>query len=190
MRDGAKIYLWRRKGEKLPPPHILKQHTINKYRKKYMVKILVESGTYLGQMVDAMRYRFKKIKSIELSKELYEKAVEKFKPYHHIKLYLGDSSSIIPHVIEVLHEPAIFWLDGHFSAGITAKGKLSTPIVEELTSIATSNLAHIILIDDARLFTGADDYPDMGTMNTLISAQFPLHKMEIKDDIIRILPKQ
>ena len=31
--------------------------------------------------------------------------------------------------------PAIFWLDGHYSAGITAMGEQATPIFKELTHI-------------------------------------------------------
>ena len=188
LRDDIKIYAWRRRGALLPPPHILKQKLINKYRKEFAIKVFIETGTYLGQMVDAMRYRFKKLKSIELSEELYKRAKEKFKSSPHIKLYMGDSAAVLPHIIESLQEPALFWLDGHYSGGITTKGKSTTPILEELAAIATLQCKFVILIDDARLFTGEDDYPEINSLKSVITNYFPLHKVEIRDDVIRILP--
>jgi hypothetical protein len=47
----------------------------------------------------------------------------------------GDSGKELPKIVTQLDTPAIFWLDGHYSAGITAKGDTECPIFEELEAI-------------------------------------------------------
>ena len=41
----------------------------------------------------------------------------------------GDSTDVLPEVVEKMDEPTLFWLDGHYSGGITASGEQETPIV-------------------------------------------------------------
>ena len=56
---------WIKNGCSVPPPHFVKQNTIREYQKKYGYKTLIETGTYLGDMVDAPQKQFKTIISIE-----------------------------------------------------------------------------------------------------------------------------
>jgi protein-L-isoaspartate O-methyltransferase len=70
------IAQWGKKEKPMPPPHAVKQQTIQYYAEKYNVKTLIETGTYY--MVEAMRDVFAHICSIELSRELYEKAKRRF----------------------------------------------------------------------------------------------------------------
>ncbi len=180
------ILEWQKRGSPLPPPHLVKRRTIKKYQKKYRYETFVETGTYLGQMVEAQKKRFKKIISIELGEELYKNASEKFKNDNHIKIYLGDSSRVLQKIISELDNPAIFWLDGHYSGGITAKGDLMCPILSELDAIlSTNNFKHILLIDDARLFTGRNDYPTIEELIDHIKHKNTLYEVEIQHDIIR-----
>ena len=74
-RCTAELAEWKRKGRPVPPPHIVKQRTLREYSKRYDLRILVETGTYFGDMVEAMRADFDRIYSIELSKDLYEKTM-------------------------------------------------------------------------------------------------------------------
>jgi hypothetical protein len=82
----------------------------------------------------------------------------------------------------------LFWLDAHWSGGSTAKGTVDTPIVQELKCVVNHVKAdkHIILIDDARCFTGKNDYPTLEFLKKYISGMFPDWIFEINDDIIRI----
>lgn len=138
-------------------------------------------------MIEIMRYRFKKIVSIELDQNLFEKAKAKFLTEKNITILQGDSSKILPIVLIDLHEPALFWLDGHYSEGITAKGKLNTPIVSELKSILEHPIKdHLILIDDARCFVGIDDYPTVEELRTLVLKYNPALNFNVKNDIIVI----
>lgn len=71
--------------------HFIKQKAIKEYALKYNPKILVETGTYLGAMIEAQKDTFNEIYSVEVSKELYRKARTRFRKFKHIKLYQGDS---------------------------------------------------------------------------------------------------
>lgn len=172
----------------LPIPHVIKQNNIRKYRDAYRFQVFVETGTYLGDMVEAQKGRFRQIISIELGKDLHQKALRRFESDPQVTLLQGDSGVLLKEVIKNLDEPALFWLDGHFSSGITAKSDKNTPVVEELKAILSSSINHGILIDDARLFSGHDDYPSIDELCFLVKEYAPRRKVEVADDIIRIMP--
>ena len=57
-----------------------------------------------------------------------------------------------------LEEPTLFWLDGHYSGGVTARGSKETPILDEVDKIlSTKESRHVLIVDDARCF-GTDPY--------------------------------
>lgn len=177
---------WIKNGKMIPPPHVIKQETIKHFQKKYSIKTLVETGTFMGEMVYAQREYFEKIISIELSNELFDIAQKRLKRYKNIELIKGDSSKVLNQLITRITDPAIFWLDGHYSGFETAKGDLETPIKQELNIILKSKLNHIILIDDARLFIGKNDYPTIEELKNYILYKGNNYKFNIEDDIIRI----
>jgi hypothetical protein len=177
---------WKKDGCPVPPPHLVKQKTVEEFRKKYKYNILIETGTYLGEMVEAQKMKFNKIISIELSESLFVKANAKFKSENNIIIVQGDSGKVLPDVLRNITEPVIFWLDGHYSAGITVKGDKDCPIFEELEAIfCYANLNHVLLIDDARCFNGQGDYPTIQELKNYIQAQNGNYQMEVKNDIIR-----
>lgn len=171
----------------LPVSHIVKQNNIRKYAREHGYQILVETGTYLGDMVEAQKGSFRQLFSIELSEELYRKAAERFKKDSQVTILNGDSGMVLKKLLPDILEPALFWLDGHYSSGITAKGDVNTPIIEELKTIFGSAYRHGVLIDDARLFVGEDDYPTLNDLCALVTAHAPERTITVADDIIRIL---
>lgn len=178
---------WLELGKPIPSPHIIKQMTVKEYANKYGPKIFIESGTYLGEMVCSVRSAFDKICSIELDDKLYEKARTRFSKYNNISILHGDSAKVLPKILNHIKEPCLFWLDGHWSGGNTAKGETETPILQELNHILTHTVKdHIILIDDARDFTGKEGYPTLQELRSLILSQNPNYRFEVKNDIIRI----
>jgi hypothetical protein len=184
--ERRKYNEWKREGCHAPPPHILKKRTIEEYRRKYGCLVFIETGTYLGEMAEAQRKRFKKVVSIELGEDLFQKARERFLKYNNITLYQGDSGAVLPRILREIKEPVIFWLDGHYSQGITARGDKDSPILEELKAIfEAGNYNHVILIDDARLFAGKGDYPTIEELDKFIKANNKYYELEIKDDILR-----
>ena len=169
------------------PPHILKQRIVKEYADRYSIRTFVETGTYLGDMVAATRGKFDKIVSIELDVTLWKTAKEKFASYEHISILQGDSSTILPSVVASISEPCLFWLDAHYSGGTTARGETETPIMKELHAVLDREGAgDVILVDDARLFVGKDDYPTVAQVRNLVAETHPDMSLESKDDIIRI----
>lgn len=188
-RDDAKeLSQWIENGKPFPPAHIVKQNTILEYSKKFSVKILFEIGTYLGDMIEAQKNNFEKIYSVELSEKLYTKARKRFREDKQVILLQGDSGLKIEEIINQLYEPVLFWLDGHYSGGITARAEKECPVREELNAIFKSGFAHIILIDDARLFNGTHDYPTFKEIESVIKVNRKKYIIENKDDIIRLIP--
>lgn len=182
------IAQWKKNGKQMPPPHLVKQSAIKNEREKGNYDILIETGTYLGDMVEAQKHVFKKIYSIELGEELYINAVKRFEGDKNVLILQGDSGVVLKELMPLISVPAIFWLDGHYSAGITARGQKECPIFEELTAIfAAKKLSHTILIDDARLFNGTNDYPSIEELNKFISGKTQKFSLTIENDIIKVV---
>jgi hypothetical protein len=181
---------WRRGGMSGPPPHIVKQCVLAEYAQRFDLRILVETGTYYGDMVAAMRPHFDRVYSVELSENLHRLCVRRFKNDPHVKLYLGDSGIVLKKIVEELDRPTLFWLDGHYSAGNTAKGEKETPIFEELGAILKAKIRnHIIIVDDARCFGADSGYPTLAELTSFVNAMRDDLDISVEADSIRIVPK-
>ena len=189
VRSKREYDAWMRNGRTGGAPHIVKQRTVSEYAAAYRCPIFVETGTFQGAMVQAMAQRFETIFSIELSDALFERARRRFRSRPHITLLHGDSATVLPPLVKRLDRPALFWLDGHYSAGETARGIKDTPIYEELTSILdVKTPSHVVLIDDARCFVGQHDYPAIDELRAVVAQKRPDLTFDVCDDIIRIAP--
>ncbi len=186
LRDTI-VRKWERQNRPLPPPHQVKQAVVEEYRQRFNCPVLVETGTFRGDMVEALMRNFKRVYSIELSQEFYEKACYRFRHHPNVSLLQGDSGEVLPRIMRELKQPAVFWLDGHYSSGDTARGSKDCPIYEELDAIMVpgAQLAHVLLIDDARCFVGEGDYPTIPDLTRYIQAKHSRYQVEVKDDIIR-----
>jgi hypothetical protein len=188
-RQKRELFNWEKAKRPVPPPFIFKSGVVREYSIRYNLKILVETGTYHGNMVEAMKMYFDKIYSIELSYHLYNRNVRRFKGIASIVLIQGDSGKEIEKIIRKLNQPALFWLDAHYSGGSTARGKRDTPIYEELSHILNAtNIEHVILIDDARCFGTERDYPSLDEIKSFVNSKRINYKTVVCDDIIRITP--
>ena len=188
-RHDRELRDWLSKGKPVPPPHKVKQEVLREYALRYNLRILVETGTHYGDMVEALKRHFTRIYSIELSRQLFEKSKKRFKADNHIELIHGDSSKELGCIMRKLDQPALFWLDGHYSGGITAQGEKDTPIYEELEHIFNaSHLRHVVIIDDARCFGSDPAYPMMEDLKNYVFSKRSNTRIEIENDIIRIIP--
>lgn len=182
-----KVFLWKLQGKPIPPPHVVKQEAVKDYARRFNVRILIETGTFMGEMIDAVLNTFSEIVSIEFDPALALRAQKKFSKHSHVRILQGDSGKVLPEIMARINNPCLFWLDAHYSGGVTAKSDLETPIVRELSVLLEHPcLDHVILIDDAREFTGQNNYPLLEEVRNLIAAKRPDWIMQVKDDIIRI----
>jgi hypothetical protein len=186
-RDLEARRAWEKQGRPSPPPHIIKEELIRDYAKTFNTNILIETGTYLGDMVHAMKKSFSRVISFELDQTLATQARQRFSSDSHIEIIQGDSGKLLGDYLANINEPCLFWLDGHYSGGITAKGPLETPIKNELTAILSHAVdGHVVLIDDARCFTGENDYPTLDELKSFVAARKPNYKFSLQHDVIRI----
>jgi hypothetical protein len=180
---------WLLAGRPVPPPSLAKQQALKAYARRFKLSTLVETGTYQGDTVDGLKSHFKKIYSIELGQQLFLSAQNRFASNPHIKIFQGNSSQVLPQVLAMTDGPCLFWLDAHYSGGITAMADTDTPITGELRVIlGSSPLGHVLLIDDARLFRGACGYPTLDRLKDMLKELRPGWVFEVKDDIIRFHP--
>lgn len=177
------------------PPQEYKHYVIRHYARKYHCNKLVETGTCLGDTLFKLRKRFTELYSIEVVEDLYKDNKTRFKDIKNVHLYLGDSALKLKKMIEDANtKDAIlcFWLDGHYSGGITGMGGGRVcPIYEELNTIFTmlQNRRFVILIDDAGDFDGVE-YPDINDVKKYIEKIGKNRiNMQIKSDIIRVVSK-
>jgi hypothetical protein len=188
-RQSAELREWESRGRPVPPPHVLKQRVLKSYAARYRTRTLVETGTYFGDMVEAMTRSFDRIYSIELGADLHRRAEERFRSSRHIKILHGDSAIVLGRVITEITGPALFWLDGHYSGDITAKGSKDTPIIDELRVILTApERGHVIVIDDARCFGGDPSYPSIPELERYIRSIRNDVSISVDDDSIRVVP--
>ena len=154
---------------------------------KYAGKIkrpnkFVETGTDEGQMIEMVKDIFKEIYSIEIDKERYDKAKERFKDSPQIHLINGNSGELIPRKAD------LYWLDAH-TAPCTIGKKVSSyhttgicPLIEELKRIKKFKY---ILIDDVSMMTGQCGFPSLSEIAVVVKNKWGI-KCWIENEIIVI----
>jgi hypothetical protein len=178
---------WSRRGRPVPPPHSVKVRLVKQYAKRYRLRTLVETGTYQGAMVRALLPCVERIYTIELDDRWYGLAREEFAGSPKVTVRHGDSGTVLRQVLATIDRPCLFWLDAHYCGHGTAKGSLITPIMQEIAAILDHGTrGHVILIDDARDFTGRNDYPTLDQLRSVVLAAYPRCRFEVDDDIVRV----
>jgi len=126
---------------------------LKKIMELFHADIFVETGTnYRGTTAEAAKI-FREVHTIELSRELFQKATQRLRENSNVHLYHGDSSVVLQEILPLIQGKPVFWLDGHYSGGETARGNENTPIMGEIQLIWQHNIKNaVILIDDIRIF--------------------------------------
>jgi hypothetical protein len=187
IRDARDLLAYQHRP-RIPLPHIVKFKTLINYSRRHNINILVETGTFEGGMVRKCRRHFKHIWTIELDKHLAKKAEKRLFKFKNINVIHGDSASELARLLPSIDEPALFWLDAHYSAGNTAKGITETPLLDELQSIRNHGIkSHVILIDDVRYF-GQGDYPTVAEIEHKLLQINSDYTITISKDILRCEP--
>lgn len=187
-RQAQALQEWRRRPTSGSPPHLVKQAIVKEYARRHELRTLVETGTLHGDMLQGTRTAFTRQVSIELAPHLARRAAQRFAGQTRTRVLEGDSEQLLPEVLATLDGPALFWLDAHYSADDTARGRTDTPIEAELQAVLRHPVAgHVVLIDDVRSF-GRGDYPAIETVERLVAELGADLSVEVADDILRIVP--
>jgi hypothetical protein len=160
---------WIRADFKSPAPQIVKWSVLSRWGGK---GCWVETGTFLGDTTLYLSKLAKLVKSIEPSQKLAADAVSRLKSLGNVEIICDLSENVLDELVAEListgEKDFSFWLDGHFSEGITFQGPVDTPIRTELNIIG-KHLQNIelvtVFIDDVRCFNpGRHEfrtYPDL-----------------------------
>jgi hypothetical protein len=119
----------------------------------------VETGTALGHKAELLKRYFGLLYTIELSPEMYARALKRLWPFDHLVPILGDSREWVPQFASI-SEPIFWYLDAHYCEGaldenIDVTGlaaKNAFPLWEELAAIAPRLYADIVVVDDVHCF--------------------------------------
>jgi hypothetical protein len=139
---------------KMPPAELMLR-----VRDQLGIECFIETGTYRGNTSAWAAAHFPRVVTFERSDQLYRQAVHAHGHTQNIDFNLGDSREGLRRLVPSLEGPSLFWLDGHWSGGVTYGQDDECPLMEELAAITISPHAHAILIDDARLFESAPPRP-------------------------------
>lgn len=126
---------------------------------EFEIPNFVETGTYYGKTAVWASHYFKNVFTIEYSQELYQKVSPQYKNVENLHFIWGDSRTQLSQLIEQLEGSTLFWLDAHWSGGLTYGETDQCPLIEEIEILNRSPYPQFILIDDARLFTSPPQIP-------------------------------
>jgi hypothetical protein len=159
------------------------------------ISTFVETGTYFGGTAFWASEHFEKVITFENSEKLFQQAKERYGYIENIQFVFGDSRSELPHIVQILTGPAIFWLDSHWSGGETFGSNDECPLIAELEIIANSNVKHVLLIDDARLFASPppkphklEQWPTLTDLFSVIKKIYPDSYVVVFEDVVICVP--
>lgn len=176
---------------RMGPPHAL----ILALQAEFNTRFFFESGTFQGTTAAWAAEHFEQVITCELAESLYEQARQRHAAHASIDFRLADSRAVLREIAPTLQQPAIFWLDGHWSGGETYGAEDECPVLDELAAINTSPTAHVILIDDARLFLSPPpaphqlaNWPDLATLIEVLRARHPYYVVVLEDAVVAVPP--
>ena len=169
---------------------------LEKISKLFHADVFVETGTLAGGTAAEASKTFREVHTIELSKELFLKATERFQNNSNVNVYHGDSAVVLKNILPSIQGKIVFWLDSHYSGGETARGSENTPIMQEIEAIRRQNIRDsVILIDDIRCFYRDPNpasihygYPTVRELSSAILAIDPEYCIEVIGDALISYP--
>ncbi len=181
-------WYWKLRGQPVRSPHLVKQRAVREYARRYGLRTLIETGTYYGEMVAAVKNDFDRIFSIEFDPELARRATRRFADDPRINILEGDSQKVLPELLKSISEPALFWLDAGYWGWVNLARDPQRLSAEVEAALSCPVSGHVVLMDDARMLDGRDGAPTFDELRSRIAARFPDRRVELQHDIIRITP--
>jgi hypothetical protein len=112
--------------------------------------VLVETGTYQGDSIEAVHTLFDNMYTIELDETRYMKAKTRLKALEHIGFFCGNSLDVLPGIVnECRTKYCVWFLDAH------SCGDVKVPLLEEIEIILKGvdrDVPLLFILDDVRLF--------------------------------------
>jgi hypothetical protein len=176
-------------GEFGPPAESAKRRHLLHLLRTQELRVFLESGTYLGETLAWMLPHVERAVSVELDPALYEAATRRFAGEPKVDLRHGDARLLIPKLIDQFEEPALVWLDGHFSGEGTARGVELEPAPTILETLAHVSVVPgtVIVVDDLRLFGRLEGFPPLERLISCATAGLPDAELMVGLDSLVVL---
>lgn len=164
-------------------------------KSKYNLTAFLETGTHIGETSEVASRHFQKVFTVELSKDVFDVARLRLRGLNNVISTTGSSPEFIRKTLaDNPNERFMFWLDAHWCGG--PKVGHECPLMFELQEIAPTHSSHVILIDDARLFTSPpppphdpSEWPSFDDITTLVASWTPSPIVNLElPDVIAVEP--
>lgn len=99
--------------------------TLKKYADPADYEVAVETGTLFGDSALRLSRHFPTVYTIEINRDLFERATARFKNNDRIRVLHGDSKRVLRDLVKEIHQSCLFFLDAHFSGDRATNWKKS-----------------------------------------------------------------
>lgn len=148
----------------------LRRHPIGKWRKKYGLTALVETGTWRGDgVLAALRADFSRVVTVDVDPRAHSRARKRVARefpgrQHQVDYIVGDSAVVLEDVVRGLSpDPVLWWLDAHYPEQYSDRLGSKHPLLAEVEAITHLRdcSRDVFLADDLRI------YGELGTSGPL-----------------------
>lgn len=161
----------------------------------FAVPTFVETGTYMGATAVWASAHFQKVYTFEASQTLWQETSTTYADRHNVTFIQGHSGERLQEVVAQISGPVLYWLDAHWSSGVTYGENDECPVLAELAAIQSHPGPHYILIDDARLFMAPppsphriEQWPSISEVIDALNSTGPNPYIVIVEDVIIAVP--
>jgi len=156
----------------------------------------IETGTYRGRSARILAGLFPQVVTIEVDAALVAAASRALSGLPNVTVVHGSSGVELTRLVDP-DTRTLYWLDGHFSGGVTGGGEAECPLLDELAAIAGGHPEDCVLIDDARLFLAPppppyseEAWPRFRTVEDALLAANPRRRVIVAHDTIVAVPER
>lgn len=150
---------WAWSGKKGAVPRAFVACKLKQIAQAKGLESFVETGTHYGELTSYLLSDFKEIQTIELTEELYTFSSKRFENEPHVTCIRGNSADQLKTALKGVSFNALVYLDAYYSGGVTGRGDVETPLKSEIDVLLKSNLKGVVVMNNLRCLTGANDYP-------------------------------
>ena len=153
----------------------------------------IETGTDKGESARVLAWIFDEVVTIELDPARHRRAADRLAEITAVRAIQGRSREQLATLVD-RDRPTLYWLDGHWSAGVAAGVDGECAVLDEVRAVGEGHPNDCILIDDARLFREpprphkSEHWPTFDEIAAAILSARPEHRVEVLHDIVVAVP--
>ncbi len=94
---------------KFEPSRLLKLNCVQEF------KTVIETGSLFGDGTETLSKYFPNVHTIEIQPDLWTRVSKRFEDRPNITCHFGDSAVVLRTLVDMVHDPVVFFLDAHWS---------------------------------------------------------------------------